>query len=89
MKKKIKDLTINEPTMLYKLGVENCYGHLLAVKEFNRSDDLWNYIVGLKEKYIKSGDLQTPTLYVQVYFLKNGFNFENCISQFKLTNENI
>lgn len=86
-KKEYEKLIANQKNLLgyqLKLGVENRFGALLSVQEFESFDDLFQKVFEIKHKYMRfeHDDLSQGNLIVQCW--KN----KDLIMQFTLHNGN-
>ena len=85
LEKKIKEFNERGVSLKYRLGTENCCGSLLCTKDFSSDKELWDYILDVNEKYVKTGDLKNPKFIIQVYKDEDEMVFTNCLSQFCIT----
>ena len=42
--------------MIYKVGIENCYGNLLNTKTFTNDREMYDFLKQTNEKYVKTKD---------------------------------
>ena len=75
--------------MKYKIGIENMYGNLLNTEKFNSDNEMYNWIGKKVMPYVKTGDLKTAKIIVQVYPNNEEISFENCILQYQFYAEEL
>lgn len=73
--------------MIYKVGIENCYGNLLNTETFTNDREMYDFLKQTNEKYVKTKDLINAKIIVQVYYPETETIFENCVCQYIMTFE--
>lgn len=86
-KAKLEKTKEERTTMTYRVGIENCYGSLLATMNFDNDREMYDFLKETNEKYVKTKDLVYAKVIVQVYYPQTEMKFENCICQYFMSFE--